>query len=335
MEDFEFINFQPAKDLIQKGLRRAGSPVRKGFGAGKKIAGKAASGLMGGSKLRKIHHGALRESVAKNSMIKNRYESMGNYYIGQGAGGLAKNKISGVSSRNVKKANQVSQRGRASGQTTTARRASSGPMYIKGTLLPKAFNSIEATTHLDEMLGEAIEFSPLAKASDAVLRTTVLAPAINRSLPRILRGIPLPQASDTTVRLYGQGMQSIVGKKLKVARKAKPLGPHATSAPKIPRKRRHKASENPPVRKSQRDKDINYNDASDRRIDRLGTRGHRKGHRKREHDRKTIRKEHLEAKLDEAIELSRKPAKTVKDLSQKKISQIKTGELFKALQKIL
>jgi hypothetical protein len=332
MEDFEFISFNPAGQLLRKGQRAAGSAVRKGFGAGKKIAGKGASAFMGGSQLRPLRHGALRESIAPNAMIKNRYESMGNYYIGDALGKGAKGKISGASSRNVSKANQVAQRGRASGQTTTARRAASGPLYIRGTMLPKAFNSIEAVIHLNETLDEAIEFSPKVLALGGGSKGE-MARAINRSLPALLRGNkPFDRNS---VRLYGQGMQSIVGKKLKAAKKAKPLGPHATSAPKIPRKRRHKASENPPVRKSQRDKDINYHDASDRRIDRLGTRGHRKGHRKRKHDRKTIRKEHLEAKLDEAIELSRKSAKTIKDLSQKKISQIKTGELFKALQKIL
>lgn len=159
MEDFEFINFQPAKDLVKKGLRRAGSPVRKGFGAGKEIAGKAASGLMGGGKLRKIHHGAIRESIAPNSMIKNRYESMGNFYIGKAGGDFLKNKISGASSKNVSTANRAAQRGRASGQTTTARRAASGPLYIKGSLLPKAFNAIEATIHLNETLDELIELA--------------------------------------------------------------------------------------------------------------------------------------------------------------------------------
>ena len=157
---------------------------------------------------------------------------------------------------------------------------------------------------------------------------------INRNLPAILRGLPVVHRRDgSDIRLYGEGLRSIFEKALKRKKPAlgAPLGPPARRKPR----KTSRKEDNPPVRKSKRDKNVNYHDGSDRRIDRLGSRGHRKGYVKKKHDRKTIRKEHLEAKLDEAIELSRKSAKTIKDLSQKKISQIKTGELFKALQKIL
>jgi hypothetical protein len=321
MEDFEFINFQPAKDLIKKGLRRAGSPVRKGFGAGKRIAGKATSGLMGGSKLRKIHHGAIRESVAPSAMIKNRYESMGNFYIGDAGGKFAKKKISGVSSRNVAKANLVSQRGRGTGQTTTARRAASGPMYIKGSILPKAFNSIEATIHLDEMLDEQIELVSKTK------------------LWRRMGGQNNPWRAGYAKQFGGNT--------------GKPQKPLKTSS------RRGKKTGK--FEKRMRDSDVAQHNAK-QKVSYAHKRGYSDGvdHSRgrgvktrgrgltsdgsRRQDVSPLNEKHrdpdgklfdFEAKLDEAIELSRKPAKTIKDLSQKKISQIKTGELFKALQKIL
>ena len=128
--------------------------------------GNAARNLRKNAPGRVKHNSAIREAFAPNPLISNRYNTMGNYYIGQGAGDLAKKKI-GASNKiaGTTKAQQVTKRVRGLGQVGTSRRAltaagglgSSGQRIVQGAI--QNYSAIEKLIHLDARLDGAIELS--------------------------------------------------------------------------------------------------------------------------------------------------------------------------------